>query len=82
MRNLTLEFHPTDETVFQREAIRVGRVLLTPVLANGSTLEPFVWRVRRLRLESHLRGNILSRKEFRIGTLDERVTTIRATLLP
>lgn len=81
-RNLLLEFHPEDETVFQREAIRVGRVLLTPVLANGTTLEPSTWRVTRLRPESHLRRNILSRQEFRIGTLDERVIIIRATLLP
>ena len=81
-RNLHLEFQPEDETIFQREAIRLGRVLLTPVLANGTTLEPSTWRVTRLQPESHLRGNILSRKEFRIGTLDDRVVAIRATLLP
>ncbi|GAB3840325.1 hypothetical protein [Hymenobacter jeollabukensis] len=81
-RGLILEFQPEDEQVFQREAIRRGRVLLTLVLANGTTLEPSTWRVRRLRPESHLRGNILSRQEFRVGVLDARVTTIRATLLP
>jgi hypothetical protein len=81
-RGLLLEFQPEDEQTFQREAIRCGRVLLTPVLANGTTLEPSTWRVRRLLPESHLRGNILSRAEFRAGVLDARVTTIRATLLP
>ena len=80
-RPFTLAFEPADEVVFQRGAIRRGQVVLTPVLANGTTLEPVQWRVRRLRPESSLRGNILSRKDFRAGVLDERVVIIRATLL-
>ncbi|MBO3272977.1 hypothetical protein [Hymenobacter defluvii] len=82
MRNIAFEFQPQDETVFQREAIRVGRVLLTPVLDNGTTLEPSTWRITRLQPASRLRGNILSRKEFRVGVLDDRVVAIRATLMP
>ena len=81
-RGIVLEFESGDEYLFQRAAIKGGRVLLTPVLANGSTLEPSPWRVMRLRASSNLRANILSRKEFRVGVLDSRVTTIRATLLP
>ena len=81
-RNITLEFTPADENAFQRAAIKGGRVLLTPVLENGQQLEPSQWRISRLRPESNLRGNILSRKEFRRGTLDERVLKIQATLLP
>lgn len=80
-RNITLEFTPADETAFLRAAIKGGRVLLTPVLANGQALEPSPWRVSRLRAKSNLRGNILSRKAFRRGTLDERVVKIQATLL-
>lgn len=82
MRNISFEFTPADETVFLREAIRVGRVLLTPVLDNGNTLEPSIWHLSDMQPTSRLRGNILSRKEFRVGVLDQRVVTVRATLLP
>ena len=81
-RNIALDFQPGDEQAFLRAAIKGGRVLLTPVLANGTTLEPSSWRVKRLGEKSNLRGNIFSRTEFRAGVLDSRVTTIRATLLP
>ena len=81
-RNITLDFQPGDEQAFLRAAIKGGRVLLTPVLANGATLEPSSWRVKQLGEKSNLRGNIFSRTEFRAGVLDSRVTTIRATLLP
>ena len=81
-RGIVLEFEPGDEQLFQRSAIKGGRVLLTPVLANGSTLEPSSWRVKRLQESSNLRANILSRKEFRAGVLDSRVIAIRATPMP
>ena len=81
-RTITLDFQLGDEQAFLRAAIKGGRVLLTPVLADGTTLEPSNWRVQRLGEKSNLRGNIFSRTEFRAGVLDSRVTTIRATLLP
>ena len=81
-RTITLDFQPGDEQAFLRAAIKGRRVLLTPILANGTTLEPSGWRVKRLCEKSNLRGNIFSRTEFRAGVLDSRVTTIRATLLP
>ena len=81
-RNIALNFQPGDEQAFLRAAIKGGRVLLTPVLANGTTLEPSTWVITRLSEKSNLRNNIFSRTAFRAGVLDSRVTTIRVVLNP
>ena len=80
-RNITLVFQPSDEPSFLRAAIKGGQAMLTPVLANGTTLESSSWQITKLGEKSNLRNNIFSRPEFRAGVLDNRVVAIRAELV-